>query len=117
MGCMKVNKLAFGSITIDGESWEDDIVIANGHIKKRKKDESKKYRGQFGHTPLSVEENIPWECKRLIIGTGHSASLPVMDEVYRKAEKQGVKIITMPTGEAIRHVDDPDTNLVLHLTC
>jgi hypothetical protein len=31
--------------------------------------DSKKFRDEFGHTPVSVEEKIPWRCKRLIIGT------------------------------------------------
>ena len=87
---MIVNNLSFGSITIDGETWDKDIIITNGSVKKRKKAESKKYRDRFGHTPLSQDENIPWKCKRLIIGAGHSSSLPVMDEVKEKALRKGV---------------------------
>ena len=114
---MKVNKLSFGSITIDGESFEKDVIIDHGVVKKRKKGESKQYHDRFGHTPLSVEENIPWDCRVLIVGTGHSESLPVMKEVYDMAERKGVKLLTMSTPEAVRHVNDEGTNLVLHLTC
>ncbi len=114
---MKVNNLLFGSITIDGLAYEKDIVIDKGTIKKRRKKESKKYRDRFGHTPLSPDENIPWECKCLIVGTGHSSSLPVMDEVYDIAASRGVKMVVMSTPEAITHVNDPDTNFILHLTC
>jgi len=28
------------------------------------------FREQFGHTPLSIEEDIPWKCSQLVIGTG-----------------------------------------------
>jgi len=45
---------------------------------KRKKEPSKKFR-EAGHTPLSVEEEIPWKCRRLVIGTGAGA-LPIMKE-------------------------------------
>jgi hypothetical protein len=114
---MKVTRLSFGSITINGERFEKDVIIDNGTVKKRKKGESKQYRDRFGHTPLSAEENIPWDCKRLIIGTGHSCSLPVMKEVYEAAKRKGVEVVTMSTPEAVRHVNDEGTNLVLHLTC
>jgi hypothetical protein len=86
---MKVKELSFGSINIDGKEFFRDIVISKGKIKKRKKKESKKFRSRFGHTPLSLLENIPWDCKKLIIGTGHSSALPVMKEVSKKAKKKG----------------------------
>jgi len=114
---MEVQDLSFGSITIDGVIYDNDVVIKNGVVKKRKKAESKKYRDRFGHTPLSADENIPWKCRHLIIGTGHSSALPVMEEVYKKARKKRVEVLVMSTPEAVKHVSDPDTNLILHLTC
>ncbi len=114
---MIVNSLSFGSIMIDGESWDKDIIVDNGSVKKRRKSESKKFREKFGHTPLSADENIPWRCKRLIVGAGHGSAMPVMDEVKKTAAKKGVELILMSTPEAIKHINDPDTNLVLHLTC
>lgn len=86
---MKVKNLSFGSITIDGETYNKDVIIDGGSIKKRKKAESKKYRDMFGHTPLSPDENIPWDCKRLIVGAGHSSSMTVMDEVFDIAVRKG----------------------------
>jgi hypothetical protein len=44
-------------------------VIDRGRIRKRKKKPSKRFRDRFGHTPLSIEEEIPWKCRRLVIGT------------------------------------------------
>jgi hypothetical protein len=70
---MHVDRLSFGSIRIDGVTYEHDVVIDRGEVRKRKKKPSKKYRNQFGHTPLSVAEKIPWKCSRLIIGTGTGA--------------------------------------------
>jgi hypothetical protein len=46
------------------------VVIDRGEIKKRKKKLSKKFLDTFGHTPLSIEEKIPWKCGQLIIGNG-----------------------------------------------
>jgi hypothetical protein len=55
------------------------VIVDHGRIRKRRKKPSKKFRGNFGHTPLSVQEDIPWDCRHLVIGTGTGA-LPVMDE-------------------------------------
>ncbi len=114
---MVINDLSFGSVTIDGETFGKDVVIDNGAVKKRNKAESKKYSGIYGHTPLSPDENIPWNCKCLIVGAGHSSSLPIMDELYNIARRKDVKLLIMSTPEAIKHVNDPNTNLILHLTC
>lgn len=73
------------------------MVIDRGEIKKRKKKPSMKFRDEFGHTPVSIDETIPWKCRQLIIGSGVTGALPVMDAVKRKAEKRGVELIILPT--------------------
>jgi hypothetical protein len=116
---MQFGKFSFGSLQIDGCTYERDVIIDRGEIRKRKKKPSKKFRGDFGHTPLSVEEEIPWKCKRLVVGTGAYARLPVMEEVRREAERRKIKLLVLPTLQAIealqQHPDD--TNAVLHVTC
>jgi len=87
---MHFDNFSFGSIEIDGVVWEFDVVIDRGEVRKRKKKASKPYREEFGHTPLSIEEDIPWECRRLIIGTGAHGGLPVMKEVRREAKRRKV---------------------------
>src|SRR4249920_2976723 len=67
---MKARLLDFGSIEVDGLRYEHDIVIDGGTVRKRKKKPSKPYRSQFGHTPLSADEELPWRGSQLIIGTG-----------------------------------------------
>jgi hypothetical protein len=61
------------------------IIIDRSIVIKRHKAESKKQGPMFGHTPLSKDENIPCDCNYLIIGTGHSSSLPIMEEVFDMA--------------------------------
>ena len=116
--CMRFQKISFGSIRIDGVTYEHDVVIDRGDVRKRKKKPSKKFRGDFGHTPVSVEEKIPWQCHRLIIGTGTGA-LPVMDDVKREAKRRKIALLVLPTTDAIeelkKHPDE--TNAILHVTC
>ena len=115
---MRFEKFSFGSIRIDGTTYVHDVVIDGGEIRKRKKKPSKKFRGDFGHTPLSIEEEIPWKCHRLVIGTGTGA-LSVMKEVKREAERRKIKLVILPTVEAIEKLKQrhSDTNAILHVTC
>ncbi len=115
---MKFEQFSFGKIRIDGIEYGYDIVIDRGHIRKRKKKPSKKFRDSFGHTPLSLEEGIPWNCRRLVIGTGAGA-LPVMDEVRREAERRKVELIILPTEDAMEILKRraKSTNAILHVTC
>jgi len=52
---MDFGKFQFGSIKIDGVSFKHDVVIDRGKIRQRRKKPSKKFREEFGHTPVSVE--------------------------------------------------------------
>ena len=56
-GCCRFEAFSFGSIRIDGVTYEHDVLIDRGQVHKRKKKPSKKFREAFGHTPLSAEEN------------------------------------------------------------
>jgi hypothetical protein len=116
---MKITAFSFGSIEIDGVSYEHDVIIDRGQVHKRKKGASKKFREAFGHTPLSLEEEIPWKCRRLVVGTGARGALPVMDELEREARRRKVELVTLPTPEAIAVLNDgmKHTNAVLHVTC
>jgi hypothetical protein len=112
------DKFSFGALRIDGNTYEQDVVIDCGEIRKRKKTPSKRFRDEFGHTPLSVEEKIPWKCRRLVIGTGAYGRLPVMKEVKREAERRHVELVIVPTSEAIRLIEkESAANAILHVTC
>src|SRR6266851_6530094 len=115
---MRFEKFSFGAIRIDGVTYEHDVVIDCGEVRKRKKKPSKKFRGAFGHTPISMEEELPWKCRRLVIGTGTGA-LPVMKEVKEEANRRKIELLVLPTTKAIAALKkSPDeTNAILHVTC
>ena len=116
---MRFDSFSFGSLQIDGSTYEHDVVIDHGEIRKRKKKASKQFREEFGHTPLSIGENIPWKCRQLVIGSGAYGRLPVMQEVQREAERYRIKLLVLPTTEAIEVLkqNPKDTNAILHVTC
>jgi hypothetical protein len=117
---MELRLVAFGSIEVDGRQHAHDIVIDRGEIRRRKKKPSKPYRNQFGHTPLSADEDLPWGGSRLIVGTGAHGSLPIMSEVIDEAGRRGVDLVAVPTEDACRliaRVDRRDVYAILHVTC
>jgi hypothetical protein len=116
---MRFGAFSFGSITIDDVVYDRDVMIDRGQIRKRKKRPSKKLRDAYGHTPLSAEEEIPWQCKRLVVGTGAYGDLPVTEDVQLEAERRGIELLVLPTAEALERLrqDMDETNAVLHITC
>jgi hypothetical protein len=116
---MKWGKCRFGSLKVNGEKYTKDVVLDRGEFHKRKKEPSRAFREEFGHTPVSLKEAIPWECKRLVIGTGMQGRLPVMEEVKAEARRRGVELVVCLTPEAVQLLKDnpEDTNAILHVTC
>jgi len=115
---VNIGAVSFGSVEIDEVLYTKDVVIDRGVVRKRKKKPSKIYRKDYGHTPLSADEDIPWSCDVLIIGTGHEGGMPVMDEVYEEAERRGVELRVMNTEEAIEVLRTVEgASAILHLTC
>ncbi|HEY1477773.1 MAG TPA: MTH938/NDUFAF3 family protein [Chthoniobacterales bacterium] len=117
-GDLGFEAFSFGSIRINGTTYEYDVVIDRGHVSKRNKKPSKKFRSAFGHTPLSIEEDIPWKCQRLVVGTGTGA-LPIMEEVKHEAHRREIELVILPTAEAIKTLQENPvkTNGILHVTC
>jgi hypothetical protein len=117
---MRVDEYTFGLITIDGVPYAHDVVIEGGTVRKRKKGPSKPRREEFGHTPLTPEEKVPWEAKHLWIGTGAQGKLPVPDDFRAEARRRGVELLTKTTPEVVKMINEAlpaDTNVILHVTC
>lgn len=102
---MKAKLVSFGEIEIDGICYTHDVVIAAGKISKRNKKPSKQLREEFGHTPLSNDEDIPWGGKQLIIGTGAYGNLPITKELKKEAKRREIEIIKVPTEDACHLIE------------
>lgn len=117
---MKAKLVQFGEIEVAGKRYTHDVLIDAGTVRKRKKGPSKAFRERFGHTPLSVAEDIPWGGKRLIVGTGAYGALPIMDEVRAEAKQRGIQVDAAPTPDAchwLAALPDADVHAILHCTC
>ena len=117
---MQASLIEFGLIELDGERYDRDVVIERGRVGKRRKKASQSLRDRYGHTPLSLLEPIPWDCRRLIVGTGANGALPIDPEVVAEARRRGIELVAVPTEEACELLADADletTNAILHVTC
>jgi hypothetical protein len=72
---MRFEGFSFGSIRIDGVSYDHDVVIDRGEIRKRKKKASKSFRDAFGPT--------------LIVGGGHTVEVPPPGGRHRQRRLAG----------------------------
>jgi hypothetical protein len=117
---VKARWIAFGEVEIEGRRYTSDVVIDAGRVEKRRKKPSKQYHDEYGHTPLSAEERIPWSGRRLIVGTGASGGLSIMPAVVAEADRRGVEIVAMTTPRALQLLHDVDAehvNAIVHVTC
>lgn len=117
---MDVEYPGFGTIVIDGMHYDRDMIVEGGKPRPRNKGPSRTRRREFGHTPLTAAEDLPWSSARLIIGTGYSGSLPIADDVWEAARAHHVELVALPTQEAcalLRSEDDTSVAAVLHVTC
>ena len=116
---MRFSGYSFGSVRVDGVTYDHDLIIDRGKIRPRHKGPSRQFRGASGHTPLSAAEDIPWQCRQLVIGTGAAGALPVMKDVREQARRREVDLVILPTAQAIRVLakTTKDTSAILHLTC
>ncbi len=117
---MQARLIEFGAIEIEGQRYGHDVVIEAGRIRRRHKGPSKTLRDRYGHTPLSIAEDIPWGGGQLIVGTGAEGSLPIDPEVFAEAARRGIDVRALPTDDACRLLEtttQTDTFAVLHVTC
>ncbi len=116
------NKTTFGSITIQGNRYEHDIIIRmDGRILKRKKKLSKRIFGT-SHIISIDEAKYIFEkgAKHLIIGSGQYGQVTLSEEAekYFKKKECVVKIYTTP--EALKQWNMQEKGAVIalfHLTC
>ena len=57
---VRFEDFSFGSIRIDGTTYEHDVVIDRGRIRKRKKKPSKKFSDEFGLCNCAMKIRATW---------------------------------------------------------
>lgn len=111
----------FGSITIDGEVMDHDIIIRlDGTVHKRKKKLSKSKHGTSHLISLAEAEYVYEKGTRLlIIGTGQQGLVRLDDEAQRFLLEKRCRVTALPTPEAIRVWNEAEADAIglFHVTC
>ena len=118
---MTVQSFSFGQIKIDNKIFKEDIIIINkkgkSKILLRNKNPSRRFKSQFGHTPLTVYENIDWDCDTIIVGTGVYGSMPVTNEFKKEVALRKKKLHIFKTQDAINYINMDNSCIILHISC
>jgi hypothetical protein len=118
---MKIDSTAFGSITIDGETYSHDVIIRlSGKAEKRKKKLSKKIFGT-SHTMSLDEAEFIYEkgADLLILGTGQYDNLRLSPEAAQFFQRKDCKVLVQSTPEAVSVFNRAKGHKIglFHVTC
>ena len=111
----------FGSITVDGEIYDHDIVIRlSGNVKKRKKKLSKERYGTSHTVSVEEAEHIYDDgAEQVIVGTGQHGVLKLSDEAGAFFKDHGCTVQALPTPDAVQAWNEAEGQVIamFHVTC
>lgn len=117
----QIESTAFGSITIEGHTFDYDVIIKlNGKVKKRKKKLSKAIYGT-SHTLSLDEAEYIFEhgTERLIIGTGQYDMLKLSNQANDYFNQENCIVTLLPTVKALNAWNAAEGKVIglFHVTC
>lgn len=117
----KIDDTWFGSITIEGERYEHDVIIRlSGKVRKRNKNLSKAVYGTSHTLSLAEIKDLHRDkAERLIIGTGQEDQVRLSREAAEYLEEHNCKADLWPTPKAIKKWNEVDGKVLglFHVTC
>jgi len=116
-----INKTSFGSVTVEGETYDHDIIITlEGKVNKRKKSLSKVVYGTSHKISLDEIKYVYQDMSEgIVIGSGQHGIAELSDEARKYLLSRGCQIVLKPTPEAIREWNSIDGMWIglFHITC
>lgn len=118
---MKIDGTTFGTIRIDGKTYDHDVVIRlSGEVVKRKKKLSKALYGT-SHVLSEDEARFLFEkgCEQVVIGSGQMGNVHLSSEAEAYFRKKGCQVLLEPTPEAIETFNRSRSKKIglFHVTC
>jgi hypothetical protein len=119
----RIDRTAFGSITVEGTVFEHDVIIRpDGRVKKRKKKLSKAVYGT-SHT-ISLDEakyvcGLGPDADRLIVGSGQYGNVELSPEAAAYVEEGKFSVVLLPTPDVIDVWNQTEGRAIglFHVTC
>ena len=117
----KIDRTMFGSITVDGQVFEGDIIIRlGGEVKKRKKKLSKAVYGTSHIISLEEAKHVYQKgAERLVVGAGQYGLVELSEEAAGYLEENGCQVDLLPMKEALRVWNEAEGAVIglFHVTC
>ena len=118
---VQINDTSFGSITVEGERYEHDIIInLDGEVKKRKKKLSKAIYGS-SHTISLPEIEYVYQDKAegLIVGSGQYGVARLSEEASEFLKEKHCRLILKNTPDALEEWNSQKGKWIglFHITC
>ena len=113
---MQIDRYEFGVIIIEGQTFRNDVLIWPGRIKGD-------WWRQEGHLLQldDVAEALSANPEVLVVGRGEPGKMAVDPALAVYLKDRGVELMTHPTREACRVINDLSRTrrlaAALHLTC
>ena len=109
-----IEEYSFGSMKIDGQTYENDLKIFPDGIRPD-------WWREEGHTWQSedIKDVLNYDPELVIIGQGHSSRMKLSKEVIRVLEDEGIEFIALNTQKAVEEFNNASGRVVglFHLTC
>ena len=117
----KINSTSFGSITVEEETFENDILIRmDGQVEKRRKKLSKNLYGTSHKISLEEAKYIYEKgAERVIIGTGQYGNVKLSKKAdkFFKNEDCTVKLLLTPKASKLWNKSKGKVISMFHVTC
>jgi hypothetical protein len=114
---MHIDSFQFGQITVDGRSYDSDIIILGDSV------QSNWWRKQ-GHSlsPEDIQSIIEAKPSTLVVGCGASGLMKVAEETRQVLNENNIQLEALDTGKAVQRFNElrqggANVAAALHLTC
>ncbi|MEF8832247.1 MAG: MTH938/NDUFAF3 family protein [Candidatus Thermoplasmatota archaeon] len=122
---LKIEETDFGEITLNGETYDHDIVIFPNEIIERKKWITKEKHGtSHKFTRDEMEEYLNEVDKsnidRVVIGTGQYGKLGLLSESKEHLDQHDIEYSERKTSDLVGQIEDHFRNrtvFIIHVTC
>jgi len=116
-----INETSFGSIAVEGQHYEHDIIITlEGRVKKRRKKLSRAIYGTSHTISLPEIEYVYQDhAEGILIGSGQYGMVSLSEEASAFLERKNCKVLLKKTGEAIEVWNGAGGRWIglFHITC
>ena len=117
----KIDRTMFGSVTVDGQTFERDIIIRlSGKVKKRRKKLSSAVYGTSHVISLEEAKHVYQKgAERLVVGAGQFGLVELSEEAAGYFDEQGCLVDLQPMKEALKVWNEAEGSVIglFHVTC